>query len=79
MHLKSLQSVLVVCGGEDNTGQFERRRAAQSGDDIEAVHARHANIEQQHIGLGKLNQVDGFQGVGSFAHHLNVWFLSQEL
>ena len=47
--------------------------ANQTGS-LEAAHARHADIHEDHVGPHLLRQRDGIQRVGGFSDHFHVGF-----
>ena len=62
---------VVSHGGED---QHARGLLAllQLGEHAQAVHARHDDVQQQHVRLLRGAHLQRGQAVGRFAHHLNV-------
>jgi hypothetical protein len=58
MLLERLERVLVVGGDEDDQ---RRRVAVEMSDDVEPVHFRHLHVEKQHIGLLRVDDVDGLR------------------
>ena len=52
--------------------------ALQSPCGLQAIHARHAQVHQDQVGLECPSQVHGFTTVACFAHHLEVGFLAED-
>ena len=66
MHLKGLEGVSIVGSSEDDTWKVSGVGPNEGRDDVEAIHAWHVYIEEEHIGLSELNQINCFLGVRSF-------------
>jgi hypothetical protein len=57
VHAEGLERVLVVRGGEDDDGL-----GGQAGENLEAVEARHLNIEEADVGRVRREGCDGVFG-----------------
>jgi len=68
--LQGVEGVLVgvECGEDQDFGWIRKRPDAAGG--FDAVHLRHADVHQDHIGTGCLHGDDGIAAVAGFADHL---------
>ena len=69
MQFECGQRVIVVGRGEDHPGSI--RQAQQMARRLETVHLGHANVEQNHIGLGILDQFEQLDTGAGFAHQFD--------
>ena len=63
--------VLVAIRGEDDHSSLGVARADLS-EGLDAVHDRHLDIEEDHVGVGPARLFDRLDAVGRPAHHLDV-------
>lgn len=67
MGIEGAHGVLVVCGDEDDCGtgidQFEH---------LETVEFRHLDVEEEEVGRGLGDRLDGFETVGAFRDDLDL-------
>ena len=68
--LEGLEGVLVVCGREDHRGWLLEHGEMPRG--LDPVHARHADVEQDHVGIELLTEPERLQPVGRFAHYRDL-------
>ena len=74
-HLEGLEGVLIVGGHEDD----ERHALAPDRfDDLEAVHVRHLDIEEDELRRVIQDRRHGFLAVTTLAHHLDVGLARQQ-
>ena len=68
VQLERVHGVAVVRGDEDDA-----RRLLQAGEmarHLEAAHARHLDVEQEHLRAARRQQLDRLHAVARLAHHL---------
>ena len=68
--LEGLEGVLVVCGREDHRGWLLEHGEMPRG--LDPVHARHADVEQDHVGIELLTEPERLQPVGRFTHYRDL-------
>src|ERR1700730_7232106 len=78
VHLKRAKRVAVVRRCEDYPRLLISVFRASSYD-IEAVHVRHLDVQEDKIRLCKLNQIDGLQRGCTFPDDLNFHLIEQKL
>ena len=85
--VESADGILVVCGGEDDLGERvgflsggDARLVAveEALDDGESVKAGHLDIEKNEVGMVLLNEVNGFNAVGSVGEDLDAAYFVEE-
>jgi hypothetical protein len=69
MNLEGAQRVRIVRRDENDRRQL---CAFEIVHDLEAVHARHLDVEEDEIGLGPVDHLDGARAVGADADDFNV-------
>jgi hypothetical protein len=67
MQLERLQRIRIVRGGKDHAGWL--RQLLQVLRNLHAIHLRHADVEQHHIGARVLEQLEQGTAVGCLRHH----------
>src|SRR5690606_31061607 len=71
------QGMFVVCGAEDDGRcMFERCEVVRR---LEAVHSRHADIQQQNVGAQAFDQFDRFAAIACFGNHFDRADLTQQV
>lgn len=60
---------MLVESGDEND---QRRARRKIGGDVDAIHQRHVNVEQQHVGSQSLGEPDGIESVARFADQQHI-------
>ena len=75
VNLERADRVRVVRGHEDDGRHVV---AVEVLDDVEAVHARHLDVEEDEVGLLALDHLDGARAVGAGADDFDVGLLGEQ-
>jgi len=73
------QCIVVVGSGQDYARKLDASAHGQFRDDIEAIHSRHADIEEQQLRRGFLNELVNLAGRRRFASNFNIGLSAEKL
>src|SRR5258708_1005094 len=79
VELKCTQGVLIISGGKYDGRHRHVFLCSEGSNNIEAIHTRHANVEEQECGFRSANKLDGLIRGGTFTYDLNIALIAQEL
>src|SRR3712207_4498271 len=75
---ESLEDVLVVVEGSEEYGHDVRILLPETPHELDAVHARHPDVHERHLGQQVRDTLQGFNAVGGLPHHLYPLFEVQD-